>query len=320
MIIEFKQKSDFKMSSNTSSNLSSETTTSTFLGPYPNPSSTTITTTEYGSTFEIIYPCTATTTGVCLKEVKSSGSSPAKGGILKFFVFVMMLVSTVFGEYVNGVQLINATSLGAAIDQITETVAAGANGDAFIVSVEGQLTGISNFTIEQPSNVTKRWDASNAPLGASWTQHQVANHGTWWSQWYPASCVHQNGDSSEPTTVSVEESTSYSASWSDGFDVSFGESFSANIGITITTTNLITITQTYTIPAHDYGQVWQQQLMVWQDQQKQHCHKYNYGKNGIKCGAWSAYIRGNFPVKNGQSFGWSTGWNNMDFSSCGGGK
>lgn len=89
--------------------------------------------------------------------------------------------------------------------------------------------------------------------------------------------------------------------------------------MTITKTNLVSETVTDTVPGYSYGQMWQQQLMVWQNQQQQHCHKYNYDKHGIKCGAWGPYIRGNFPVKNGESFGWSTGWSRMDFNSCGGG-
>lgn len=280
---------------------------------------TTFTTIEDSTTFEMIYPCLATKTGVCAKALKSSGSSPRKGGFLGFMVFLLMLVSTVLADTINGVPLVNATSLGDAIDKISDTVISGASGDAFIVSVDGQLTGISNFTIDQPSNITKRWNGGNAPLGASWTQHQVAQHGTWWSPWYPASCVHQNGRSSEPMVVTFEQSTSYSASWNAGFDVNYGKSYSLSIGFTVTETNLVTNTVTDTVPPYSYGQMWQQQLMVWQDQQLQHCHKYNYGKHGIKCGAWGPYIRGNLPVKNGESFGWSTGWDKMDFSSCGGG-
>ena len=67
--------------------------------------------------------------------------------------------------------------------------------------------------------------------------------------------------------------------------------------MTITKTNLVSETVTDTVPAYSYGQMWQQQLMVWQNQQQQHCHKYNYGKHSIKCGAWGPYIRDNFPVR-----------------------
>ncbi|KAF8004061.1 hypothetical protein HF325_001509 [Metschnikowia pulcherrima] len=211
-------------------------------------------------------------------------------------------------------------SLSSAIDSITAMVIEDPATTQFTVLIEDQIFGISNFTIEYPANVTKRWDSSNAPLGASWTQYQTAQQGTWWSPWYPASCVHQNGYGDAPIEVTVTQSTSYSASWSEGVSLSYGTEASANIGLTTIKTNSVSEQETYTVPAHDYGQVWQQQLMIWQDQQHQHCHKYNYSKNDIKCGAWSEYVRGNLPVKNGQSFGWSTGYDRMDFGSCGGGN
>ena len=66
---------------------------------------TTFTTIEDSTTFEMIYPCQATKTGVCAKVLKSSGSSPRRGGFLGFLIFLMVLVSVVLAD--TSVQPVN---------------------------------------------------------------------------------------------------------------------------------------------------------------------------------------------------------------------
>lgn len=131
-------------------------------------------------------------------------------------------------------------------------------------------------------------------------------------------CAVGNGNSSVPTTCKVSTSSSYSETISADFDFDIAQGAADGLGVSVTRTNTAECDGTFTIPAYDWGKVWTRQLMVWQDQQYQHCHKYYYGSNGIKCGAWSPYVHGDIPVKNGAVFTWSTGYNNMDFSSCGG--
>ena len=283
---------------------------------------TTITTTENGPTATFLYPCMATVVDGCYVKKNAGARSHKTGlsaGMWAFIVLLMSSFASVLAADLETSSVLKYDNMTSAIDSITDMVGADPSATLYTIQVDDQIIGISNFTVEYPANITKRWDASNAPLGASWTQHQTAQQGTWWSTWYPASCVHQNGYGGEPVLVQLTQSTSYSATWSAGFSVNYGTEASLSIGYSTTETNTVSESETYTVPAYSYGQVWQQQLMVWQDQQHQHCHKYNYGKHGIKCGAWSAYVRGNLPVKNGQSFGWSTGYDKMDFSSCGGG-
>lgn len=109
---------------------------------------------------------------------------------------------------------------------------------------------------------------------------------------------------------------SYSMPAYAGFGFDSGESAAFSLGVTITKTNTQSTCNTYIVFPKSDGQLWEQQLMVQQEQQIQTCHKYHYGANGIHCGAWSAYINTDIPVQNGVSFGWSTGYNNMDFGLC----
>lgn len=295
--------------------MSSENSTTTFLESFTNlGSATTFTTVENGTTYQLVYPCHATETGVCGRVLKSSSSHASKNGLTKLLVFLLMLVTTVFGSLVKDVPLLITTSLGAAIDEISESLDTGAQGAEFIVSVDGQLTGISNFTIRSPDS-NKRSNKEDAQW-AHWTQHQVVENGTWWTDWSPASCVQQN-ENSEPETLVVLLSSSHSATWDKGFHVGLARKLFESMDIHIVKNSITEDTQMLTVPAQGYGQAWEQQLMAWQDQQHQKCHKKK-GSLETKCGTLKEY-RGNFPVQNSVSYGWTTGLDNMDFNSCGGG-
>ncbi|ODQ80894.1 hypothetical protein BABINDRAFT_160342 [Babjeviella inositovora NRRL Y-12698] len=110
---------------------------------------------------------------------------------------------------------------------------------------------------------------------------------------------------------------SYGWSASAGFDFGFGSGSSLSMGVTITKSNTQGGLEEYVIPAHGVGQVWQHQLMVWQDQQTQDCVKKHYGSGGLKCGPWSGYIHADIPVDGGSVHSWSSGYNNVDTSRCG---
>ena len=283
---------------------------------------TTVTTTEGSMTYTYRSPCEATTTDGCYVKKNQADGGLAALALRPFMLVLLMLA--MFGIAVADVETVSpgllVADLSKGIDLITSMEDSGNVYDTYMLVLDDKVYGISNFSLDSNLTLKKRWDGGNAPLGASWTQHQVAQQGHWWSDWYPASCVHQNEKGSTPINIELTQSMSYSASWNAGFDIGFGEKASLSIGYTTTRTNSKSEVRKYTVPAYDYGQVWQQQQMIWQDQQHQHCHKYNYGSHGIKCGAWSEYIRGNIPVKNGHSFGWSTGKQNMNFNSCGGGN
>ncbi|KAM9910282.1 hypothetical protein OXX69_004639 [Metschnikowia pulcherrima] len=287
---------------------------------------TTITSTQNGTTVTFLYPCVATASDGCYVK-KNAGSNHKPGFATKIWALVLVFMASamsVLADDTPSGALLRFDNMTAAIDTITEMEMAtddDSDDTDYYVLVDDEVFGISNFTIEYPTtNVTKRWNAGNAPLGASWTQRQVAQQGTYWGGWYPASCVHQNGYGAAPVVVTVTQSSTYSATWDAGFDLNFGTKGSLNIGYSVTKTFSKSEAVAYTVPAYSYGQVWQQQLVVWQDQQHQKCHKYHYGKGGIKCGAWSGYVRGNMPVTNGVSFGWSTGYDKMNFGTCGGGS
>ncbi|QEU58741.1 hypothetical protein KDRO_A07650 [Kluyveromyces lactis] len=226
----------------------------------------------------------------------------------------------------EAVTSLKASTMEDAIDFVSAQVMANnANNDsAWIVQLPDKVpVFISNFTLEDTAtNVTlgKRWDSHNAPLGASWTQHQVVRQGEWWGKWYPKSCAIGNSLSDRDTTWEITSESSYSKSVSAGFSMGAAESAAVSMSVSVTSTNTQSYKGVFVIPAHGWGQVWTRQRMIWQDQQQQSCHKYNYGKNGIKCGAWSAYIHGDVPVKNGAMFTWSTGYENMDMNNCGGGN
>lgn len=221
---------------------------------------------------------------------------------------------------------LKVTKLEEAIDYVTSQVLADVANDTTSWSVQlpdQHPIFITNFTLENDldnTTLSKRWNSHNAPLGASWTQHQVARQGQWWGPWYPKSCAIGNSKSERDSTWRVKTESSYSQTISAGFDMGAANSASmGTFGVSVTKTNSQSHEHEYIIPAGGWGQVWTRQLMIWQDQQHQKCHKYNYGSKGIHCGAWSEYIHGDVPAKNNAVFTWSTGYENMDFNSCGGG-
>ncbi|GEQ68798.1 hypothetical protein JCM33374_g2467 [Metschnikowia sp. JCM 33374] len=243
--------------------------------------------------------------------------------IWAFFILmarVAVTVSTQAKELIYPGNVLTFDDMDTAIDTITEMAVVDPASKDFELLVDSILIGIKNFTLEYPEKLSRRWNRHNAPLGASWTEYRTVQQGTWWAPWYPASCVHQNEFGDTPITITLTQAMTYGASWTRGFDIHHGVSASMSIGYETTESNTRSESQTYVVPAHSYGQVWQQQLMVWQDQQNRRCKKHHYQKGGIKCGDWSESLRGDLPVKNGVSFGWSTGKDKMDFNSCGGGS
>lgn len=294
----------------------SSTATPTYI-----PTST-VTQVTNGTTVVYLSPCATTGKGQCVTTVTSTGSGgsgPSSRGLLGWILFTLlfMLGHTLADQVDDTSEMIsirgNSTD---ALNYAWDVHQAGEDiSNVTFYALESEIL-IENITFESNVTLAKRWDGSSAPLGASWTQRQVARQGRWLAPWYAASCVLQNERSTQATSTQVCGSMSYSMSASAGFDFNFGKSAAFSLGVTITKTNTQSTCNTYTVPPGSDGQIWQQQLMVWQEQQTQKCHKYHYGANGIHCGAWSAYIHADIPVQNGVSFGWSTGHNNMDFAHC----
>ncbi|KAM9936475.1 hypothetical protein OXX80_003973 [Metschnikowia pulcherrima] len=211
-------------------------------------------------------------------------------------------------------------NMDSAIDAITEIVIADDSRKDFLIKIDDKISEIEDFELGFPEVSKRGWNRRTAPLAGKWTEYETINQGTWLAAWQPASCVHQNEHGSTPVTVSLTLSSKHGASFHQDFNKNYGTAASMSIGYETTEENSQSTIRVYTIPAHSYGQVWRQQLMVWQDQRRRKCTKHSYQKDGIKCGRWSEPMHGDLPVKNGMSFGWSTGKDKMDFSSCGGGN
>lgn len=243
------------------------------------------------------------------------------------WAILLVLMTSVVGDLVdispdtayNGT-LLRFDNLTSAIETITQYSTNDPDTTEYLLAIDNKIIGISNFTIDNPSNITKRWPNMPPPGQSTWNQYQVMQQGTWWSPWYPASCVHKN-ENSYYTPFAVFQGTSYSASWGDGFNYEYGAAVAAaGLGKTVTQSNTVMQTRPHVLPPGQYGQAWQQQLVVWQDQQFQFCAKKNPILKEIWCNDWSGYVRGNMPVQDGEVFGWSTGIDKMDFSSCGNGR
>lgn len=174
------------------------------------------------------------------------------------------------------------------------------------------LIGVSDFRVEKIKEDNNEDESSKI----AWTQHRVTKEGTWQGPWVATSCVHQNGLGSTPIKITIDGASSVSATWRPGFNINYGNKAALRYGYRTTEKNTNTGIRTYTVPPRSYGQVWQQQLMVWQDQQYRKCLKI-LGVRGLNLGDWSEDIRGDLPVSNAISIGWSTGWDKMDFETCG---
>lgn len=243
-------------------------------------------------------------------------------GIWTLLLLLITSATRVMADFAYNGTVLRFENMTSAISAITEYTTTDPDTTDYILSIDDKIIGISNFTLDPtndtPSGITKRrGDSPSIPLGSTWTEYQLIQQGTWWSQWYPASCVHPGG--SGIGFIPVTQSTSYSASWNDGFSFSFGAAAASNMGYTVTQTNSVSQAVGRRIPAHSVGQAWQHQLVVWQDQIFRACEQKYIGPDGAVCDDWSGYVRGNLPVQNGQVFGWSVGAANVDDSTCGGG-
>ncbi|QBM89991.1 hypothetical protein METSCH_E02280 [Metschnikowia aff. pulcherrima] len=205
-----------------------------------------------------------------------------------------------------------------AIEAFTDMVMQDPHVTSFYFLVGHKLVGVTDFTLHYPNVATAGQNLSLQPSSIVWNEHHVIQQGTWWDKWRPASCVHQNGLGDTPVTVTVTQGMAASAKYKAGFHLEYGKMAALHFGHETTGKNENSGVRTYVVPAHSFGQVWQQQLMVWQDQQVRRCVKL-LGNNVITYGKWSESLRGDLPVTDGASYGWSTGWENMDFGSCSGG-
>ncbi|GEQ68796.1 hypothetical protein JCM33374_g2465 [Metschnikowia sp. JCM 33374] len=255
-----------------------------------------------------------------LQEKNSAKGNTAMNASLKVLALVLLLLKSSTLISANDTEpVLRFDTMSHAIDALTEMVLFNPSVTDFVFLVNDDFIGVSAFTLEYPNTAQKRaLDMGKAPVGASWTQLRVARKGTWWGEWRPASCVHQNGHGDTPVTVTLTKAAPCKAKYAPGFNLKFGNKAASHYGYQTTGESSGMGIRTYTVPAHNYGQVWQKNFMVWQDQQHRRCRK-SISEDAIWCGEWSEMIRGDLPVTNGVTIGWSTGWANMDFNYCGGG-
>ncbi|KAM9903130.1 hypothetical protein OXX79_003551 [Metschnikowia pulcherrima] len=206
-----------------------------------------------------------------------------------------------------------------AINTVTAMAKADTEKTEFDVMIDEKIIRISNLTLNE-ENLQKRWTAETAQVGASWTEYHCAEQGVYKSDLRPASCVHSNGHGASPYLVALTRAASYDGNWKTGFNPDFAMLTSLHLGHEVAKKNTVSETGWYTVPAYGYGQVWSEQIVVWQNQQRRICTMHAYGAGGISCDPWSATMRGDLPVVNGVHFVWNTDWQKMDFNNCGGGS
>lgn len=224
-------------------------------------------------------------------------------GIWTLLLLLITSATGVMADFSYNSTVLRFDNMTSTISAITEYTNTDPDTTDYILSIDYKLIGISNFTLDPtndtPSGITKRRGGSSSiPLGSSWTEYQLMQQDTWWSQWYPASCAHPGG--SGGGFIPVTQSTSYSASWNDGFSFSFGAAAASDMGYTVTQTNSVSQAVGRGVPVHSVGQAWQHQLVVWKDQIFRSCEQKYIGPDGAVCDDWSGYVRGNLPVQNGQ--------------------
>ncbi|GEQ68800.1 hypothetical protein JCM33374_g2469 [Metschnikowia sp. JCM 33374] len=216
------------------------------------------------------------------------------------------------------------STMDLAIDSLTEMATMGTRTMVpevtdHLVLVDGEVVFISNFTMNHPKVLNfmrhKRWSSAESALGASWTRYRVTAQGTTWAKWSPTGCPQEN-KSKFPVKFELLSRWWYGATWEKGFHFGFGVKKALDLGYKVALEIRKAGTGIHTVPAKSFGQLFRQQLVVWQDQQYQKCTREAYGSAGIKCEDWSKDIRGVLPVEDAQGFGWRVGRKNMVFSGC----
>ncbi|GEQ68795.1 hypothetical protein JCM33374_g2464 [Metschnikowia sp. JCM 33374] len=278
---------------------------------------TTVTATDNGMIVTIRYPCHATTTDGCYvkQNTAASNRSGLSAGIWALVVLFITSAVTVFAEDVSTTSILSFDDMDSAIDTLSKQVVGDSSN--FVVLIGGDVMGISDFTIEGSSNVEKRWNEHNAPLGASWTKYNLLSQEIRWDNWKPATCVQKNPGNVSETVMLVQKAYA-TGRWDAGFDIESGIKAASDLRVSVTRKLEVSESQWYTIPANSTGQVFVRKGSVHQAQQSQRCHKRHYGSGGIKCGQPSGPYNATLPIIGHQSWGWSTGADKMDYSSCGG--
>ena len=176
-----------------------------------------------------------------------------------------------------------------AIESLSEKSSVETASKEYVFMVNGELIGISNFTMETVYPEKKRSIASKVSVGASWIEFRVNNSGVLWGEWMPTTCPQINLRL-VPAVYPMPLTWYYSATWESGFSFHLALRKALEIGYSCT-----------------------DEMLVWQDHQYRKCKKTN---KGIACASWSANVRGNLPIKNAQSFGWRVGRGNVDWNHC----
>lgn len=100
-------------------------------------------------------------------------------------------------------QLPSAANLSTAVDYAYTSYLNGSDPSKILIHVSSANTIVTIFTFpENGTDLSKRWDSGNAPLGTWFHQYQVAQQGYWDQIWYPASGCQYTGYSNTPFTYS----------------------------------------------------------------------------------------------------------------------
>ncbi|KAM9899904.1 hypothetical protein OXX79_005448 [Metschnikowia pulcherrima] len=199
-----------------------------------------------------------------------------------------------------------------AIESLSEKSSVETASKEYVFMVNGELIGISNFTMETVYPEKKRSFASKVSVGASWIEFRVNNSGVSWGEWMPTTCPQINFRL-VPAVYPMPSTWYYSATWDSGFSFNLALRKAMEMGFSCADEIRDSTTGKYLVPALGVGQLFRKQMLVWQDHQYRKCKKTN---KGIACASWSANVRGNLPIKNAQSFGWRVGRGNVDWNHC----
>lgn len=206
------------------------------------------------------------------------------------------------------------TDMVTAVHQLVDLATLSGSQD-YLFLIDGEIVSISNFTLHDTSSLSKRWNTSNFPAGATWIRSRIFDQGTTWAPWVSASCPQENM-ADMPKLFRMNISWEYSATWDAGFKFILARHKALKDGYEICEDVRDSGEGHYMVPARDFGQLFRRQLVLWQGQQQQRCTIDKTMPDGIKCGEWGEIIRGIFPIKNAQRFGWRVGIGNMTFQRC----
>lgn len=232
--------------------------------------------------------------------------------ILAFYMLSSTMALLIKKDYFGSLPMF--TDMVTAIHEVVD-IATFSGSQEYLFLVDGDIISISNFTMHDTSSLSKRWNTSEFPSGASWIRSRIVDQGTTWGPWRSTSCPQEN-KAKTPKLFVMNITWEYSATWDAGFKFNLAKYKALKDGYEICEDIRDSGEGHYMVPARSFGQLFRRQFVLWQDQQQQRCAIDSSMPDGIKCGDWGEIIRGSLPIKNAQGFGWRVGARNMAFHKC----